>query len=141
MLVRMLFKRLYTHQSNYNAAEPEITSEIQVNNGVTALSLLELPSFTCRAAGLPAPIITWIYIPNLDRESEISLSDGEKHKIVSNISEKDDGRQVTTSSVTFLKLTDTDGGLVRCKASSPPTGQEASADAHLTVIGMSCKYL
>ena len=136
---------MYTHQSNYNAAEPEITSEIQVNNGVTALSLLEefaddqLPSFTCRAAGLPAPIITWIYIPNLDRESEISLSDGE-YKIVVNNSEKDDGRQVTTSSVTFLKLTDTDGGLVRCKASSPPTGQEASADAHLTVIGMSNIY-
>ena len=138
---------MYTHQSNYNAAEPEITSEIQVNNGVTALSLLEefaddqLPSFTCRAAGLPAPIITWTYIPNLVRESEISPSDGEKYKIVGNVSEKDDGRQVTTSSVTFLKLTDTDGGLVRCKASSPPTGQEASADAHLTVIGMSCKYL
>ena len=113
---------------------------MQVINGVTAFldesADDRLPSFTCAAAGLPAPIITWIYIPNLDREHEISLSDGEKYQIiVSNVSEKDDGRQVTTSSLTFLELTATDGGLVRCRASSQPTAQVASADACFTVIG------
>ena len=123
------------------AAEPEIPSEIEVINGVTAFldesADDRLPSFTCAAAGLPAPIITWIYIPNLDREHKISLSDGEKYQIiVSNVSEKDDGRQVTTSTLTFLELTATDGGLVRCRASSQPTTQVASADAHFTVIGI-----
>ena len=121
-----------------HAAEPEITSEIQVNNGVIALleefTDDQLPSFTCTAAGLPAPIITWIYIPHLDKEHEISLSDGEKyHIIANNVSEKDDGRQVTTSSVTFLELTATDGGLVRCRVNSPTS--VLSADALLTVIG------
>ena len=53
---------------------------------------------------------------------------------MSNVSEKDDGRQITTSSLTFLELTATDGGVVRCKASSQPTAV-ASADALLTVIG------
>ena len=122
------------------AAEPEILSEIQVNNGITTLLDLDesaddrLPSFMCAAAGLPAPIITWIYVPNLDREHDISLSDGEKYQIiVNNVSEKDDGRQVTTSSLTFLELTATDGGLVRCRASTPTTTD--SADALLTVIG------
>ena len=53
---------------------------------------------------------------------------------MSNISEKDDGRQVTTSTLTFLELIATDGGLVRCRASSPTTTD--SADALLTVIGI-----
>ena len=57
---------------------------------------------------------------------------------MSNVSEKDDGRQVTTSSVTFFKLTATDGGLVRCKASSPTA--ETSADAFMTVIGIHYLY-
>jgi hypothetical protein len=130
--------------ASLHAAESEILSEIQVTNGITAFldesayNYDRLPSFTCAAAGLPAPIITWIYIPNLDREHEISLSDhdGEKYQIiVSNVSENDDGRRITTSSVIFLELTDTDGGLVKCKASSQPTAQVASADAHFTVIG------
>ena len=120
-----------------HAVEPEITSEIQVNNGVIALleefADDQLPSFMCTAAGLPAPIITWIYIPHLDKEHEISLSDGEKYHIANNVSEKDDGRQVTTSSVTFLELTATDGGLVRCRVNSPTS--VLSADALLTVIG------
>lgn len=118
---------------------------MQVSNGISALfdeiDEDRLPSFTCAAAGLPAPIITWIYIPNLDRDHKIPLSDEQKYQIMSNVSDKDDGRQVTTSSVTFLKLADTDGGLVRCMASSQPTTQEASADSHFTVIGTYARLL
>ena len=116
------------------AAKPVILSG--ANDDIVALhedSDDQLPSFTCVAAGLPAPILTWAYIPNLDRDHEISLSDGDSYQILSNDSEKDDGRQVTTSSVTFLKLTVTDGGLVRCTARSTTT--TTSADALLTVIG------
>ena len=71
----------------------------------------QLSSFICIAAGLPAPTITWTYIPNLDGNHEISLSDGENYQIVSNISEMTDGLQVSMSSVTFLELTVTDGGV------------------------------
>ena len=96
----------------------------------------QLPSFTCVAAGIPAPIVQWTYIPNLDgRGDEISLSDGEDYRVVSNITVRDDGRLQTWTSVTFLELTVTDGGLVRCRTSSPTIA--ASADALLTVIGMS----
>ena len=120
-----------------HAAEPEIL--FGANDGIMAFhddsdNQLDLPSFTCVAAGLPAPTIIWTYIPNLDRDHEISLSDGERYQIVSNVSGKDDGRQVTTSSVTFLKLSITDGGLMKCNASSPTAA--ASADALLTVIGI-----
>ena len=116
--------------------------EAEILSGANAVIMalrddqLHLPSYTCAAAGLPAPIITWIYIPNLDREHEKLLSDGEKYQIANNVSEKDDGRQITASSLTFLELTATDGGVVRCKASSPPIATAvASADALLTVIG------
>ena len=94
------------------------------------------PSFTCVAAGIPAPIVQWTYIPNLDgRGDEISLSDGEDYRIMRNVTTRDDGRLQTWTSVTLLELTVTDGGLVRCRTSSPTT--VASADALLTVIGMS----
>ena len=94
----------------------------------------QLPSFTCVAAGIPAPVVQWTYIPNLDgREDEISLSDGDDYRIVSNFTARDDGRLQTWTSVTFLELSVTDGGLVRCRTSSPDTS--TSADALLTVIG------
>ena len=94
----------------------------------------QLPSFTCVAAGIPAPTVLWTYIPNLDgRGDEISLSDGEDYRLVSNVTAKDDGRLQTWTTVTFLELTVTDGGLVRCRTSSPTSA--ASADALLTVIG------
>ena len=94
------------------------------------------PSFTCVAAGIPAPIMQWTYIPNLDgRGDEISLSDGEDYRIMRNVTTRDDGRLQTWTSVTLLELTVTDGGLVRCRTNSLTT--VASADALLTVIGMS----
>ena len=94
----------------------------------------QMPSFACAAAGIPAPIVIWTYIPNLDgRGDEISLSDGDDYRVVSNVTAKEDGRLQTWTSVTFLELTATDGGLVRCRTNSPTT--VASADALLTVIG------
>lgn len=94
-----------------------------------------MPSFTCVAAGIPAPTVLWTYIPNLNgRGDEISLSDGDDYRLMSNITARDDGRLQTWTSVTFLDLTATDGGLVRCRTSSPTT--VANADALLTVIGM-----
>lgn len=77
-----------------HAAEPEIL--FGANDGIMAFhdvsdNQLDLPSFTCVAAGLPAPTITWTYVPNLDRDHEISLSDGERYQIVSNVSGKNDG--------------------------------------------------
>ena len=95
----------------------------------------QMPLFTCVAAGIPAPTVLWTYIPNLNgRGDEISLSDGDDYRLVSNFTTRDDGRLQTWTSVTFLDLTTTDGGLVRCRTSSPTTA--ASADALLTVIGM-----
>lgn len=95
----------------------------------------QMPSFTCVAAGIPAPIMQWAYVPNLDgRGDEISLSaDIERYRIVSNVTVRDDGRLQTWTTVTFLDLTVTDGGLVRCRTSSLTTA--VSADALLTVIG------
>ena len=97
----------------------------------------QLPSFTCVAAGIPAPTVLWTYIPNLDgRGDEITLSDGEDYRLVSNITAKDDGRLQTWMTVTFLELTVTDG---RRRTSSSTS--VASADALLTVIGMYVAYL
>ena len=94
----------------------------------------QLPSFTCVAAGIPAPIVQWTYIPNLDgRGDEISLSGDDDYRVMSNVTARDDGRIQTWTSVTFLELSVTDGGLVRCRTSSPTT--TTSADALLTVIG------
>ena len=91
------------------------------------------PSFSCEVAGLPAPNVIWTYRPSLDnRGNEISLTDGESYRVVRNVSEMGDGRLVTTSTVTFLNLVITDGGLVRCRTGS----SESVADALLTVIGM-----
>ena len=93
-----------------------------------------MPSFSCAVAGLPAPSIIWTYVPNLDgRGDELSLSDGENYEVVSNVTEEDSGRFVTTSVVTFRELVVTDGGLVRCRTNSPLTA--ISADALLTVVG------
>ena len=95
------------------------------------------PSFTCVAAGLPAPNIIWTYLPNLDGNSdEISLTNGRSYRVVSNSSSnaRDDGRCITTSTVTFLEVEATDGGLIRCRTGSP--NPVASADALFTVIGM-----
>ena len=100
----------------------------------------QLPSFTCVAAGIPAPTVQWTYIPNLDgRGDEISLSDGDDFRVVSNFTARDDGRLQTWTSVTFLELSVTDGGLVRCRTSS--SGTSTSADALLTVIGTSISAL
>ena len=100
----------------------------------------QLPSFTCVAAGIPAPIVQWTYIPNLDgRGDEISLSGDDDYRVMSNVTARDDGRIQTWTSVTFLELSVTDGGLVRCRTSSPTTA--TSADALLTVIGTSISAL
>lgn len=86
-------------------------------------------------AGLPAPNVIWTYRPNLNnRGNELSLTDGENYQVVGNVSETRDGRLATTSTVTFLNVVITDGGLVRCRTGS----SESVADALFTVIGMWC---
>jgi hypothetical protein len=121
--------------SPYTEAPAILSGPNDVTVGLREDSEDQLPSFTCVAAGIPAPTVQWIYIPNLDgRGDEISLSDGENYRVMSNFTARDDGRQQIWTSVTFLELTVTDGGLVRCRTSSPTTAA-ISADALLTIIG------
>ena len=126
----------HTHTSNY-IEDPEIVSgpsAVTVAFNGNSNGDQSMPSFSCVAAGLPAPNILWTYAPNLDgRGDELSLSDGESYRVVSNVSEEDSGRFVTTSTVTFRELVVTDGGTVRCRTGSPINS--VSASALLTVIG------
>ncbi len=121
--------------SPYTEAPAILSGPNDITVGLREDSEDQLPSFTCVAARIPAPAVQWIYIPNLDgRGEEILLSDGENYRIMSNFTIRDDGRQQTRTSVTFLELTVTDGGLVRCRTSSPTT-TAINADALLTIIG------
>ena len=104
------------------------------DDSTMALSTNDQPSFSCAIAGIPAPNIIWTYVPNLDGNgNEISLRDGDSYRIESDINESDDGRFVTTSTVTFLRVVVTDGGLVRCRTTS--SDATTSANGLLTVIG------
>lgn len=120
--------------SPYTEAPVILSGPNDITIGLRDDSEDQLPSFTCVAAGIPAPIVQWTYIPNLDgRGDEISLSGDDDYRVMSNVTARDDGRIQTWTSVTFLELSVTDGGLVRCRTSSPTT--TTSADALLTVIG------
>lgn len=90
------------------------------------------PTFTCSVGGAPEPQLSWTYIPNLSGD-ELTLRDGEEYNITRNVTEEDNGRTVVTSTITFLSISNTDGGIVRCS-----TGPEASitADTLLTILGM-----
>ena len=85
--------------------------------------------------GAPPPTLFWTYIPSLDDGRSVLLFDGEKYDIISNTTSEDNGRFVVTSTVTFLSVTNTDGGIVRCNTGSDPN--ITHADALLTVLGMS----
>lgn len=126
--------------SPYTEAPVILSGPNDITIGLRDDSEDQLPSFTCVAAGIPAPIVQWTYIPNLDgRGDEISLSGDDDYRVMSNVTARDDGRIQTWTSVTFLELSVTDGGLVRCRTSSPTT--TTSADALLTVIGTSISAL
>lgn len=90
------------------------------------------PTFTCVVGGAPAPTLFWTYIPGLDEGRSILLLDGDEYDVSSNTTVQDNGLVMVTSTVTFLKVVNTDGGIVRCNA-RPGSAYE---NALLTVLGM-----
>ena len=85
--------------------------------------------------GAPEPSLVWTYIPSLDDDRSELLLDGNKYDIISNTTREENGRFVVSKTVTFLLVTNTDGGIVRCNTGSDPN--ITHADALLTVLGMS----
>ena len=93
------------------------------------------PTFTCTVGGAPEPRLYWTYIPGLDDDRPVHLfNNGEKYNIIWNTTKQTNGLFVVTSTVTFLSVTNTDGGIVRCNTG--PDSDPAYADALLTVLGM-----
>ena len=92
------------------------------------------PTFTCMVGGTREPTLFWTYIPSLD-DGRLHIFSGGNYGILSNRTREDNGRYVVTSTLTFLSVTNTDGGIVTCNTGSDPN--IIHADALLTVLGMS----
>ena len=93
------------------------------------------PTFNCVVGGAPAPSLIWSYIPGLDEDrSAIFLENRDEYDITTNVSAQDNGLTVVNSTVKFLKVANTDGGIVRCNARRDPV--TVYEDALLTVLGM-----
>ena len=71
-------------------------------------------------------------MPGLDETRSILLLDGDEYDIMMNTTVLSNGLVVVNSTVTFLKVMNTDGGIVRCSAG--PSG--SYEDALLTVLGI-----
>ena len=99
-------------------------------NNVTVTNLTETPSFTCVAAGVPPPTVTWTHVNSSGIEK--ALTDGYEFQIEeTNTVMKEDEYYVTKSTVTFLNVTEQDCGVVSC--SSEPDGNDVNT-AMLTII-------
>ena len=91
----------------------------------------EQPSFSCVVIRSNAPNITWAYVSN--GGEEVNLTDGDNHRIESNISEVENGLYSINSTLTFLNMTANESAIiVRCKIDVPGV---ASAYALLVTIG------
>ena len=84
--------------------------------------------------GAPEPRLYWTYNPGLDDDRPVHLFNGETYDIIWSTTKQTNGLFVVTSTVTFLSVTNTDGGIVQCNTG--PDSDPAYADALLTVLGM-----
>ena len=75
-------------------------------------------------------------MPGLDDTTSILLLDGDEYDIMMNSTVLNNGLVVVNSTVTFLKVMNTDGGIVRCSAGSSGSYE----DALLTVLGIQLHF-
>ena len=93
------------------------------------------PTFTCAVGGAPKPILLWTYLPSINKGFELFLAGNSNYRITFTNSSEPSGRVLVTSTITFLSVTNTDGGIVRCTTGLINSEAAVTADALLTILG------
>lgn len=125
-MIKFYSSLLITGQPNITEAPKDVI----IGLDTTGEGLMETATFSCAALGRPVPTIEWLYIV-ISEDGSLGMPielRGDKYDIMRNDSDEDPTGRFRTMSTLTMPVTETDGGIIRCKAGT------TFADARLTVL-------